>query len=156
MNEKDYVIDSSEWYFEDHIVHIRRSALEGLAEGYYEIKTDMDTGDGYIRDLLTLNVNALETDPQKMIVCPFDCLCIDRSKVRSTSFPVPHNIDRRIVSLKHDADGTDVDEAHFAISGDGKVLSIYAEEFADPNTEAFCYDVIYDDGSSHEVTVYVF
>ena len=156
MSERDLILTDSDWYVEDNIIFIRRNTLISLPEGIYEIKTDMNTSDGRVLDLLTLNINAVETDPTRVLICPFDCLCITPGTADGTSFPVPHNIDKRIASLKHTIDGSAVDESHYRISADGRVLTIFAEDFENVRGEdVFYYEVIYDDGETQTVTVYI-
>ena len=156
VTQNDTVLAEGEWYTSEHIIFIKREALNDLREGFYEIKTDINTPDGRVRDLLTLNVNAVETDPARMLICPFDCLCFDPAKVDFTSFAVPHNEDKRIKSLERDYDRTPVEETLYRISEDGTVLSIDSSEFKNaPGQDAFYYTVLYEDGSSWPVTVYV-
>lgn len=156
VTQNDIVLAEGEWYTSEHIIFIKREALNDLREGFYEIKTDINTPDGRVRDLLTLNVNAVETDPARMLICPFDCLCFDPAKVDFTSFAVPHNEDKRIKSLERAYDRTPVEETLYRISEDGTVLSIDSSEFKNaPGQDAFYYTVLYEDGSSWPVTVYV-
>ena len=156
VTQNDIVLAEGEWYTSEHIIFIKREALNDLSEGFYEIKTDINTPDGRVRDLLTLNVNAVETDPARMLICPFDCLCFDPVKVDFTSFAVPHNEDKRIKSLERAYDKTPVEETLYRISEDGTVLSIDSSEFKNaPGQDAFYYTVLYEDGSSWPVTVYV-
>ena len=110
VTQNDIVLAEGEWYTSEHIIFIKREVLNDLREGFYEIKTDINTPDGRVRDLLTLNVNAVETDPARMLICPFDCLCFDPAKVDFTSFAVPHNEDKRIKSLERAYDRTPVEE----------------------------------------------
>ncbi|MBO4498546.1 MAG: serine/threonine protein kinase [Lachnospiraceae bacterium] len=156
VTQNDIVLAEGEWYTSEHIIFIKRDVLNDLREGFYEIKTDINTPDGRVRDLLTLNVNAVETDPARMLICPFDCLCFDPAKVDFTSFAVPHNEDKRIKSLERAYDRTPVEETLYRISEDGTVLSIDSSEFKNvPGQDAFYYTVLYEDGSSWPVTVYV-
>ena len=156
VTQNDIVLAEGEWYTSEHIIFIKREVLNDLREGFYEIKTDINTPDGRVRDLLTLNVNAVETDPARMLICPFDCLCFDPAKVDFTSFAVPHNEDKRIKSLERAYDRTPVEETLYRISEDGTVLSIDSSEFKNaPGQDAFHYTVLYEDGSSWPVTVYV-
>ena len=156
VTQNDIVLAEGEWYTSEHIIFIKREVLNDLREGFYEIKTDINTPDGRVRDLLTLNVNAVETDPARMLICPFDCLCFDPAKVDFTSFAVPHNEDKRIKSLERDYDRTPVEETLYRISEDGTVLSIDSSEFKNaPGQDVFYYTVLYEDGSSWPVTVYV-
>lgn len=156
VTQNDIVLAEGEWYTSEHIIFIKREVLNELREGFYEIKTDINTPDGRVRDLLTLNVNAVETDPARMLICPFDCLCFDPAKVDFTSFAVPHNEDKRIKSLERAYDRTPVEETLYRISEDGTVLSIDSSEFKNaPGQDVFCYTVLYEDGSSWPVTVYV-
>ncbi|MBQ6091594.1 MAG: serine/threonine protein kinase [Lachnospiraceae bacterium] len=156
VTQNDIVLAEGEWYTSEHIIFIKREVLNDLREGFYEIKTDINTPDGRVRDLLTLNVNAVETDPARMLICPFDCLCFDPAKVDFTSFAVPHNEDKRIKSLERAYDRTPVEETLYRISEDGTVLSIDSSEFKNaPGQDAFYYTVLYEDGSSWPVTVYV-
>ena len=155
MTQTDMVLTEDEWYTSEHIIFIRREALLGLKEGFYEIKTDIEIPGKKIRDLLTLNINAVETDPAKMLVCPFDCLCFDPAQVDYTSFAVPHNEDKRIMSLVRDNDNSPVDETLYQITEDGIIISIDSAEFKSaPGQDAFYYNVLYEDGSSWPVTVY--
>ena len=155
MTQTDMVLAEDEWYTSEHIIFIRREALEGLKEGFYEIKTDIEIPGKKIRDLLTLNINAVETDPAKMLVCPFDCLCFDPAQVDYTSFAVPHNEDKRIKSLERAYEKTPVETSLYRISEDGTIISIDSAEFKSaPGQDAFCYNVLYEDGSSWPVTVY--
>nr|MCR5829326.1 hypothetical protein [Lachnospiraceae bacterium] len=129
--------------------------LEGLKEGFYEIKTDIEIPGKKIRDLLTLNINAVETDPEKMLVCPFDCLCFDPAQVDYTSFAVPHNEDKCIKSLERAYEKTPVETSLYRISEDGTIISIDSVEFKSaPGQDTFYYNVLYEDGSYWPVTVY--
>ena len=156
MTQTDMVLAEDEWYTSEHIIFIKRETLEGLKEGFYEIKTDIEIPGKKIRDLLTLNINAVETDPAKMLVCPFDCLCFDPAQVDYTSFAVPHNEDKRIKSLERAYEKTPVETSLYRISEDDTIISIDSAEFKSaPGQDAFYYNVLYEDGSSWPVTVYV-
>ena len=164
MTQEEIRLTADDWYCTDHIVFIRRDALADLREGFYDIMTDIEfereTESGpetvRVRDMQSLNVNAVETDPARMRVCPFDCLCVDPNSIDFTAFAVPHNVDRRIVSLVHTADGSLVDPANYRISGDGRIVCISDAEFANPPAgDGYYYDVVYDDGSSQSVSVFV-
>lgn len=164
MTQDEIRLTGDDWYCTDHIVFIRHEALADLKEGFYDIMTDIEferetetsSETVRVRDLQSLNINAVETDPAKMLVCPFDCLCVDPDSIDFTAFAVPHNVDRTIVSLVHTADGTPVDPANYRISADGRIVCISDAEFSNPPAgDGYYYDVVYDDGSSQFVSVFV-